>query len=239
MIIQRITIAAVLLLSQSACRNSSLFDRSSASASRSSEGSADRLSTPLTYGDVVDRAAPAVVTIRAARRSRAPRQFPFADDPFFRRFFGDRAPGPGGGRAPLEHALGSGVIVSANGHILTNHHVVDGAEEIKVDLSDRRTLSAKLVGSDPPSDLAVLKVNSGNLPILSLADSNRVRVGDICLALGNPLGIGQTVTAGIISAKSRATGLSNGSFEDFLQTDAPINQGNSGRGLLMPRRRIL
>jgi Do/DeqQ family serine protease len=110
--------------------------------------------------------------------------------------------------------------------------VIDGAEEIKVDLNDRRTYAAKIVGSDAPSDLAVLKVSAGNLPQLSLGDSDRVRVGDICLALGNPLGIGQTVTSGIVSAKSRATGLSNGSFEDFLQTDAPINQGNSGGALV-------
>ena len=233
MIIRPVTIAVVILLSQCACRNSSLFHRSSTSESRTREGSADRLSSPpLSYSDVVERTAPAVVTIRAARRSRAPRQFPFADDPFFRRFFGNRDRGFGNEPAPREHALGSGVIVAADGHILTNHHVVDGAEEIKIDLADRRTLNAQLVGSDPPSDLAVLKVNSGNLPFLSLGDSDRVRVGDICLALGNPLGVGQTVTAGIISAKSRATGLSNGSYEDFLQTDAPINQGNSGGALV-------
>jgi Do/DeqQ family serine protease len=173
------------------------------------------------------------VTILSARRVRAPEQFPFSDDPFFRRFFGDRFRGNQQDRPrEFQHALGSGVIVGSDGHILTNHHVVDGAEEIKVDLIDRRTFSAKLVGSDAPSDLAVLQVSAGNLPALTLADSDRVRVGDVCLALGNPLGIGQTVTSGIVSAKSRSTGLSNGSFEDFLQTDAPINQGNSGGALV-------
>jgi Do/DeqQ family serine protease len=188
---------------------------------------------PLSYADVVEHAAPAVVTIRADRRVRAPEQFPFADDPFFRRFFGNRFPGEGR-ESPLEveHALGSGVIVRDEGYILTNHHVIDGAEDIKVDLNDHRTLPAKLIGSDAPSDLAVLKVSAGGLPTLSLADSDKVRVGDICLAMGNPLGIGQTVTAGIVSARSRSTGLSNGSFEDFLQTDAPINQGNSGGALV-------
>jgi len=120
---------------------------------------------------------------------------------------------------------GSGVIVTADGRILTNHHVVDGAEEITVELSDRRSYAAKLIGSDAPSDLALLKIAAVGLPLLALADSDKVRVGDICLAVGNPLGIGETVTAGIISAKGRSTGLSDGSFEDFLQTDAAINRG--------------
>ncbi|HLJ50328.1 MAG TPA: DegQ family serine endoprotease [Bryobacteraceae bacterium] len=186
---------------------------------------------PLTYADVVDRVAPAVVTIRANRRVRAPEQYPFFNDPLFQHFFGfGRMPGQGGG-TQVERALGSGVIVRPDGHILTNQHVVDGADEIKVDLNDHRTFSAKLLGSDAPSDLAVLKINAGNLPVLSLGDSDKVRVGDVCLAIGNPLGIGQTVTSGIISAKGRRTGLSNGSFEDFLQTDAPINRGNSGGAL--------
>lgn len=135
-------------------------------------------------------------------------------------------------RAQVEHALGSGVVVRSDGHILTNHHVIDGAQEINVDLGDHRTFSAKLVGSDPPSDLAVLKIDANNLAVLSLGDSDKVRVGDICLAVGNPLGVGQTVTSGIVSAKGRSTGLSNGAFEDFLQTDAPINQGNSGGALV-------
>jgi Do/DeqQ family serine protease len=124
------------------------------------------------------------------------------------------------------------VIVQDDGHILTNHHVIDGADQIKVDLNDHRTLDAKVIGSDAPSDLAVLKINTGHLPVLALGDSDKVRVGDICLAVGNPLGLGETVTHGIISAKGRRTGLSNGAFEDFLQTDAPINQGNSGGALV-------
>jgi Do/DeqQ family serine protease len=128
--------------------------------------------------------------------------------------------------------LGSGVIVSGDGYILTNHHVIDGAEEITVELTDQRTFSARLVGSDPPSDLAVLKVEQSNLPVLNLGDSDRARVGDVVLAIGNPLGLEQTVTAGIVSAKGRSTGLSDGSFEDFIQTDAPINQGNSGGALI-------
>jgi Do/DeqQ family serine protease len=192
----------------------------------------------VSYADTVERVAPAVVTIRSSKRVRAPQQFPFSDDPFFRQFFGGGGM-PRGNGSQVEHALGSGVLVQADGHILTNHHVVDGAEDIKVDLISQRTYSATLVGSDPPSDLAVLKINASDLPVLNLANSDGVRVGDVCLAVGNPLGIGESVTAGIISAKGRATGLSDGSFQDFLQTDAPINQGNSGGALVNTRGELI
>jgi Do/DeqQ family serine protease len=183
------------------------------------------------YADLVSRVSPAVVTIRSTERARAAQQFPFMDDPTFREFFGDRMPQQ---QQPPQRVqgVGSGVIVNSDGYILTNHHVVDGALEIKVELTDNRTFTAKLVGSDPPSDLAVLKIDSKDLPTLSLGDSDKVRVGDFVLAVGNPLGIGQTVTSGIVSAKGRATGLSDGSFEDFLQTDAAINRGNSGGALV-------
>ncbi|MGH9960209.1 MAG: trypsin-like peptidase domain-containing protein, partial [Pyrinomonadaceae bacterium] len=181
------------------------------------------------YAEVVNRVSAAVVTIRTESRARAPRQFPFLDDPFFRRFFGQPSiPAP----ERRVRGLGSGLIVTADGYILTNHHVIDGAQQIEVDLQGPRTVTAKLVGSDPPSDLAVLKINESGLSPLALADSDKVQVGDIVLAIGNPLGIGQTVTLGIISAKGRRTGLSDGSFEDFLQTDAPINRGNSGGALV-------
>lgn len=188
------------------------------------------------YADVVARVAPAVVTVRSERVVRGDQRtglpFPDGDDPFSQ-FFG--LPG-GRGREPLvpreEGALGSGVIVSEDGYILTNHHVIDGASQIKVDLPDRRTFDARLIGSDAASDLAVLKIPASGLPTVRLGNSDRVRVGDVVLAVGNPLGVGQTVTMGIISAKGRATGLSDGSFEDFLQTDAPINQGNSGGALV-------
>ena len=136
-------------------------------------------------------------------------------------------------------ALGSGVIVQRDGTILTNHHVIDGAEQIQVELTNHRVFKANVVGSDPPSDLAVLKIDAKDLDALSLGNSDQVRVGDIALAIGNPLGLGQTVTAGIISAKGRATGLSDGSFEDFLQTDAPINQGNSGGALINTRGELI
>ena len=211
--------------------------RTASTTSLSSEGQPANVTNPVaaaaqnSYADVVSRVAPAVVTVRSERRVRAPQQHPFLNDPSLREFFGDRMP-----QIPQQprrqQGLGSGVIVSNDGYILTNHHVIDGAAEIKIEMADGRTLNAKLVGSDQPSDLAVLKVEAKDLPMLNLANSDQVRVGDVALALGNPLGIGQTVTAGIISAKGRSTGLSDGSFEDFLQTDAPINQGNSGGALV-------
>jgi serine protease Do len=224
-----------LILSFTACRGNA--STTTASFSQATENSAARFdgapSAQNSYAEVVSRVSPAVVTIRSERRVRASEQFPFMDDPFFREFFGDRSrnsqPRP---QERLQRGLGSGVIVSADGYILTNHHVIDGAQEIRVELNDNRTLAAKVVGSDPPSDLAVLKIDVQGLPVLPLGDSDRVRVGDVVLAVGNPLGVGQTVTMGIISAKGRSTGLSDGSFEDFLQTDAPINTGNSGGALV-------
>ena len=184
------------------------------------------------YADVVARVAPAVVTIRAERQ-RAPRQHPFLDDPSLRDFFGGRQPQLEQPQPqPRQRAMGSGVIISSDGYVVTNHHVVDGAEKITVEFTDRRSLPAKLVGTDQPSDLAVLKVEAKDLPLLTLGDSDKVRVGDVVLAVGNPLGVGQTVTSGIVSAKGRYTGLSDGSFEDFIQTDAAINQGNSGGALV-------
>jgi Do/DeqQ family serine protease len=188
----------------------------------------------ISYADVVDKTSPAVVMIRSERKAKSsPQQFPFGDDPQFREFFKGLPQQPNGQQRPqVERGVGSGVIVSADGTVLTNHHVIDGAEKIVVQMKDNKTYEAKIVGSDPPSDLAVLKIETENLPFLNLGNSDNVRIGDIVLAIGNPLGIGQTVTAGIISAKGRRTGLSDGSFEDFLQTDAPINRGNSGGALV-------
>lgn len=181
------------------------------------------------YADVVEKTSPAVVRIEAEHKNRASQGSPFSDDDFFRQFQLPRQnPGP-----QIERGLGSGVIVSADGTILTNNHVIEGAEKITVELSNDKTFEARVVGTDKPSDLAVLKIEAQNMPYLTLGNSDQVRVGDIVLAIGNPLGIGQTVTAGIISAKGRRTGLSDGSsFEDFLQTDAPINRGNSGGALV-------
>jgi serine protease Do len=221
--------------------NRSLTSANAGSEPRSTPTGKVTTSGPLlSYADVVDHIAPAVVTIRSSRRVRAPQQFPFMDDPFFRQFFGGGAQRRGGGGGTeTEHALGSGVIVRADGHIITNHHVVDGAEDISVELNNRRRYSARLVGSDPASDLAVLKIGAGDLPLLQLGDSDKTRVGDVVLAVGNPLGVGETVTEGIISAKGRSTDTGNGSFQDFLQTDAPINQGNSGGALVNTRGELI
>jgi len=238
--VSTVLILAALVLSVGGCGRqnakmrfaSTSSDPVSSSTPNNSTANSNPTGPIVSYADVVSRVAPAVITIHSQLRVRAPQQFPFMDDPFFRQFFGDRGQLP---QPPVEqhrNALGSGVIVSTDGYILTNHHVIDGAEQIKVDLNDNRTLDAKVVGSDPPSDVALLKINASDLPVLSLGDSDRTRVGDVVLAIGNPLGIGQTVTMGIISAKGRQTGLSSGSFEDFLQTDAPINQGNSGGALV-------
>ena len=183
------------------------------------------------YADVVEKTSPAVVQIFSERKAKVqPQQFPFGDDEFFKQFI----PKQNQQQQPpqVERGTGSGVIVSADGSVLTNYHVIDGAEKITVRMPDGKTFVAKIVGSDQPSDLAVLKIETTNLPFLTLGNSDSVRVGDIVLAIGNPLGIGQSVTAGIISAKGRRTGLSDGSFEDFLQTDAPINRGNSGGALV-------
>ncbi|MBA2380408.1 MAG: Do family serine endopeptidase [Blastocatellia bacterium] len=191
------------------------------------------------YADVVERTSAAVVRIEAESTTRPRQQVqpgpgpgpapgPMTPEDFFRQFPMPRQEQ----RPPLERGMGSGVIVSADGTIMTNAHVIEGAQRVTVLTNDNRTFEAKLVGIDPPSDLAVLKIEAQNLPFLTLGNSDTVRVGDIVLAIGNPLGIGQTVTAGIISAKGRRTGLSDGSFEDFLQTDAPINRGNSGGALV-------
>src|SRR5262245_48709540 len=179
------------------------------------------------YADAVARVAPAVVTVRVDRKAQ-PEPTDFPDNPMFRRFFGERMPE----RQPRERGLGSGVIVSPDGHILTNAHVVEGAEHVRVVLNDGREYTAKVLGVDTPSDLAVIDVAADNLPALPLADSNSPRVGDVVLAVGNPLGVGQTVTMGILSAKGRTTEVGDGSYQDFLQTDAPINRGNSGGALV-------
>src|SRR5215204_5745087 len=222
-IIRHLILAVVLEFSLSACTTTKLFTPASTGSGVSSLNRTPALQT--SYADLVDRDAPAVVTVRSERRVRVPEQFPFMEMPLL----GEVQPQP---QDRIEHGLGSGVIVSADGYILTNAHVIDGAEDIRVELTDNRTLPAKVVGSDAPSDLAVLKIDASHLPVLPLGNSDQVRVGDVVLAIGNPLGVGQTVTMGIISAKGRQIGLSDGSFEDFLQTDAPINQGNSGGALV-------
>ena len=178
------------------------------------------------YGDAVRKAVPAVVNIFTSKEVKRPRN-PFLNDPLFRHFFGDRFED----EAQRAFSLGSGVIVSPKGYIVTNQHVVEAADEIEVALADGKKFAAKVVGSDPETDLAVLKVDAQNLPAITLGQAENLRVGDVVLAIGNPLGVGQTVTMGIVSALHR-TGLSINTFENFIQTDAAINQGNSGGALI-------
>ncbi|MEJ2508158.1 MAG: Do family serine endopeptidase [Gammaproteobacteria bacterium] len=186
---------------------------------------------PVSYAPAVNIAAPAVVNIYT-QKLVTERSHPFLDDPLLRRFFGDQ----GGGGKPhkrLETSLGSGVIVSPQGYILTNNHVIDGADEIEVALHDGRTASAKVVGTDPETDLAVLRIELDKLPVITLGSADKLQVGDVVLAIGNPYGVGQTVTAGIVSATGR-TQLGINTYENFIQTDAAINPGNSGGALINP-----
>jgi serine protease DegQ len=181
------------------------------------------------YHDAVRKAAPSVVNIFTSKEVRVSRN-PLLNDPVMRRFFGDQP----GDETQRTSSLGSGVIVSSAGYILTNHHVVNAADEIEVATPDGKKLLAKVVGSDPDTDIAVLRVEARNLPAITFGSSENLRVGDIVLAIGNPLGIGQTVTSGIVSALDR-TGLGINTFENFIQTDAAINQGNSGGALVDAR----
>jgi serine protease Do len=182
--------------------------------------------------DVAAVARPAVVNI-STTSTVTMEESPFGDmfnDPFFRHFFGDQGH-PGEKRKYKSSALGSGVIVSPDGYILTNNHVVKGAEEIKVILFDKREFKGKVVGTDPRTDLAVVKINAKDLPTIKIGDSNKLKAGDIVMAIGNPFGLNQTITMGIVSAVGRSNiGLAD--FEDFIQTDAPINPGNSGGALV-------
>lgn len=183
--------------------------------------------TSSSYAEAVLRAAPAVVNIYTAKQVAEPRT-PFFDDPKLRRFFGERGDQP---RQRLETSLGSGVVISSQGYVLTNNHVIHGADEIQVLLSDGRSAAALTVGTDPETDLAVLRVGLRGLPAVTLGRSQTLRVGDVVLAIGNPFGIGQTVTQGIVSAIGRNQ-LGLAAIENFIQTDAAINPGNSGGALI-------
>ena len=188
------------------------------------------------YAEVVDPAQKAVVSVYSAKivHERVP-AFPFPD-PYFRQFFGDQE------HERREEGLGSGVVVSADGYILTNNHVVEGADELEVALPDERKFKAKVIGADPKTDVAVIKIEATDLPTITLADSDKLRVGDVVFAIGNPLAIGQTVTMGIISATGRRNlGLLDdvAGYENFIQTDAAINMGNSGGALIDAKGRLV
>lgn len=181
----------------------------------------------LSYSGAVKQAMPAVVNIYTAKEIKAQRP-PIFNDPVFRRFFGERF-----GEEPSQKAssLGSGVIVSANGYIVTNNHVVESADEIEVALADGRTADAKIIGTDPETDLAVIQIQLDKLPVIAFGDAEKAQIGDVVLAIGNPFGVGQTVTMGIVSALGRSE-LGINTFENFIQTDAAINPGNSGGALI-------
>ena len=185
----------------------------------------------LSYADAAARATPAVVNIFTTKEVRLPRNHPLLNDPMFRRFFGEQ-------QRQQSSSLGSGVIVSADGLILTNHHVVESADDIEVLLADGRRSRARLVGSDPETDLAVLRVELGGLPAVDFGSEAEARIGDVVLAIGNPFGVGQTVTMGIVSALGRNQ-LGINTFENFIQTDAAINPGNSGGALVDTQGRLL
>jgi serine protease Do len=226
-----------------------------AAASSKPSGPAPRInvsSAPLSretklatsFAPVIRKVAPSIVNVYTTKIIKeGSRMMPFFDDPFFR-FFGEEPDDQRDRRRPRtreEQSLGSGVIVSEDGYILTNNHVVEGADEIKIVLADdRKEFEAKVVGTDPQTDVAVLKVDAKNLPAVSVADSDQLEVGDVVLALGNPFGVGQTVTMGIVSAISRGVGiLGQEGYEDFIQTDASINPGNSGGALVDAEGRLV
>jgi serine protease Do len=204
--------------------------------------SADEPASRISFAPVVKKVLPSVVTITSSRVVKT--GFPGGDDgipPMFRQFFGDQGNGGGQSRRPRqqkEEGMGSGVIVSPNGYILTNNHVVDHATTVTVIMPDKHEYSARVVGTDPKTDIAVLKVDAGSLEPITIGDSDKVQVGDYVLAIGNPFGVGKTVTMGIVSATGRAN-LGIEDYEDFIQTDASINPGNSGGALVNDRGELI
>ena len=189
---------------------------------------------PVSYADAVEKAVPAVVNIHTAKLITH-RVHPLLKDPVFLQFFGDRFAGE---RKEIQTSLGSGVLISAQGYVLTNNHVIEGADQIQVLLSDGRSAQATVVGTDTDTDLAVLHINTDKLPSIVIGDSGSLRVGDVVLAIGNPFGVGQTVTSGIIGATGR-NHLGITTYEDFIQTDAAINPGNSGGALINTRGELI
>jgi Do/DeqQ family serine protease len=196
------------------------------------------------FAPVVKKVLPTVVNIASSKVSKVPTEFfgQLPDDPMFRQFFGDdfnrRFRTPRQAPEQREKGLGSGVVMTQDGYIVTNNHVVDGATDVTVTLADKREFKAKVIGTDPKSDVAVIKIDATNLSPITIADSSKVQVGDYALAVGDPFGVGQTVTMGIVSATERSH-LGIEAYEDFIQTDAPINPGNSGGALVNDRGELI
>jgi len=222
--------AAGLGLARTSERTASVNPPATLKLANPSEGPSKNSFAPL-----VKQVLPSVVNISS---SKVVKNHMSSDelqmDPFFRQFFGQDGGQFNMPRESREKALGSGVVVSPEGYILTNNHVVDGASDVEVTLADKRVIKAKIIGTDPKTDVAVLKVNVNNLNPITIGDSSKVQVGDMALAIGDPFGVGETVTNGIISATGRG-GLGIEDYEDFIQTDAPINPGNSGGALINDR----
>jgi serine protease Do len=193
------------------------------------------------FAPVVKKAAPSVVNIYSTHIVHIrPMRNPFFADPFFRQFLGDQFPDDGRGRTRREQSLGSGVVISPDGYILTANHVVDGADEIEVAIADnKKEFTARVIGTDPPTDVAVLKIDAKDLPAITLGDSDQLEVGDIVLAIGNPFRVGQTVTMGIVSALGRSGLTGFNQYQNFIQTDAAINPGNSGGALVDAEGRLV
>ena len=213
--------------------NFNLQSRALTAEAKISKEAIDILSkTGQAMAEVTAAVKPSVVNISSTKTIKiSGMQSPFFDDPFFRRFFGDEFGHFGRPKEHKQSGLGSGVIVDKDGYILTNNHVIKGADEIKVKLSDKREFKGKVIGTDPKTDLAVIKIDSNHLPVIKLGDSEKLKVGETVIAVGNPYGLSQTVTSGIVSATGRANvGIAD--YEDFIQTDAAINPGNSGGALV-------
>ena len=204
--------------------------------SRAIGAAASENGNAMGFAPVLKPVLPAVVSIASSRIVKVPQNQFFFNDPFFQQFFGRQF--QGAPRQEREQGLGSGVIISADGYILTNNHVIDKATEIKVILSDKREFPGKVVGADPKTDIAVVKIKATGLPTVTLGDSSKLEVGDYAFAIGNPFGVGETATMGIISATGR-NGLDIEDYEDFIQTDAAINPGNSGGALLNARGEVI
>jgi serine protease Do len=233
--------AGILLLAGHAPFNCSVHAASPPKLKFNEAAVSPQIKAATSLSPIIKEVSPSVVNIHTSKKVKTmSRPMPYFDDPLFWQFFGD----PRGGVDPVprerrEQSLGSGVILSEDGYILTNNHVVDGADEIKISLADDKTIfDAKVIGTDTHTDIAVLKVEGRNLPAITLTDSDKLEVGDFVLAIGNPFGVGQTVTAGIVSAKGRG-GMGIVDYEDFIQTDASINPGNSGGALVDAEGRLV
>jgi len=223
---QTVTVALAVLFVVTTLKPEWVPDRSAIGALREATDEGGEHRAADSYRDAARAALPAVVHIYTTQEIRQQRH-PLFDDPIFRHFFGERPDA-----TPQRNSgLGSGVIVSPNGYILTNFHVIEGADDIQVSLNDGKTYRARVVGSDPESDLAILHIKAERLPAITFGQADNLRVGDVVLAIGNPFGVGQTVTMGIVSALGRSH-LGINTFENFIQTDAAINPGNSGGALV-------